>query len=299
MTRVAALLALPWFAGCTLLLAELRWTRRPSLAKRLAPYASGAIPPDRTSLAGATFRDVLTPVADELASMLARTLGVTESLDRRLRRCHHPVDVSTYRLRQLAAAALGTVGGATVTIAIGPPPVVGVVLVVGPPLLAYAVSEQRVSAAAASWQRHVVLELPTIAEQLGMLTAAGWSLGSAVHRLGERGRGACATDLTIVAKRTAQGLTTVESLREWADRVDVEALHRLVGVLALNHRTTDLDRLIAEEAKAIRRDAHRELVARIERRTQMVWIPVTVAALLPGVLLMGVPFIEALWVFSS
>lgn len=49
----------------------------------------------------------------------------------------------------------------------------------------------------------------------------------------------------------------------------------------------------------MRREAHRELIETIERRTQQVWIPVTVAALLPGVLLMGVPFLEALSLFSK
>mgnify|MGYP000559951131 CR=1 FL=1 len=37
----------------------------------------------------------------------------------------------------------------------------------------------------------------------------------------------------------------------------------------------------------------------IETRNQKVWIPVTVAALVPGVLLMGIPFLDALTLFSS
>jgi hypothetical protein len=47
---------------------------------------------------------------------------------------------------------------------------------------------------------------------------------------------------------------------------DVDALHRLVGVLALNRQSGDLGRLIGEEAWAIRRDVHRELIETIERR---------------------------------
>ena len=42
-----------------------------------------------------------------------------------------------------------------------------------------------------------------------------------------------------------------------------------------------------------------DLVESIERRTQMVWIPVTVAALVPGVIFMAVPFVEALSLFSG
>ena len=42
-----------------------------------------------------------------------------------------------------------------------------------------------------------------------------------------------------------------------------------------------------------------QLIEAIERRTQQVWIPVTFAALVPGVLLMGVPFVDALSLFSG
>jgi tight adherence protein C len=96
-----------------------------------------------------------------------------------------------------------------------------------------------------------------------------------------------------------QGLTEVEALREWADVADVDALRRLVGVLALNRQAGDLGRLIGDEARAIRRDVHRELIETIERRGQQVWVPVTVAALVPGVIFLAVPFVEALRLFST
>jgi len=80
---------------------------------------------------------------------------------------------------------------------------------------------------------------------------------------------------------------------------DVDALHRLVGVLAFNRQSGDLGRLIGEEARAIRRDVHRELIETIERRGQQVWIPVTVAALVPGVIFLAVPFIDALSMFAN
>jgi hypothetical protein len=72
-----------------------------------------------------------------------------------------------------------------------------------------------------------------------------------------------------------------------------------VSALALNRQAGDLSRLISDEARAIRRDVHRDLVESIERRGQHVWIPVTVAALVPGVIFLAVPFIEALRLFSD
>ena len=66
-----------------------------------------------------------------------------------------------------------------------------------------------------------------------------------------------------------------------------------------NSDASDLGRLVGEEARSIRRDVQRELIESIERRTQQVWIPVTIATLIPGVMLMLVPFIDALSVFSG
>jgi tight adherence protein C len=57
--------------------------------------------------------------------------------------------------------------------------------------------------------------------------------------------------------------------------------------------------LISEEARSIRRDVQRERVEAIERRAQQVWIPVTVAALVPGVLFLIVPFVEAMRLFTT
>jgi tight adherence protein C len=96
-----------------------------------------------------------------------------------------------------------------------------------------------------------------------------------------------------------QGVSEAQALREWAQLADVPALSRLVPVLCLNRDTGDLGRLIAEEARAIRRDVHRELIEMVERRNQQVWIPVTVSALVPGVLFLAIPFVEALRLFGG
>ena len=64
---------------------------------------------------------------------------------------------------------------------------------------------------------------------------------------------------------------------------------RLVSVLSLNREAGDLGRLVADEARSIRREVQRELIAQIERRAQQVWIPVTVATLVPGAVLLAIP----------
>lgn len=99
--------------------------------------------------------------------------------------------------------------------------------------------------------------------------------------------------------RVRQGLSESDALREWAELADVAAVHRLVGVLALNRDTGDLGRLISEEARSIRREVQRQLMAQVDRRAQQVWIPVTVATLLPGTIFIAVPFVQAMSIFSA
>lgn len=300
MSRVLALTALVGFVGLTLVLSELRWFRRPRIAERLAPYAPGRhrdAPVHVFSVA--SFREVVAPLCQMVGERIARVFGVSEDLGRRLRRVHSPIDVATFRVRQLAWSGGASLVGALVATALELEPAMAMLAVAGSPALAFLVHEQRLASASAAWQRRLFLELPVVAEQLGMLTGAGWSLRAALHRVAVRGSGSCAQDLRRVTGRVQQGLTEAAALREWADLADVDALDRLVSVLSLNREAADLGRLISEEARSIRRDAQRELIETIEQRNQQVWIPVTVAALIPGVLLMGVPFADALTLFSA
>lgn len=303
MIRLVVPATLALWAGLTLLLGELRWVRRVGLPDRLGPYLPGAeARPGRNVRAASwtgSLATVLGPIARSYGSTVARLFGVSEELALRLRRIHSQLDPTSFRLRQLgwmvAALALTILGTAVVR-----PPVPMVVLaVLGAPLLAFLVVEQQLGRENAAWQRRLFLELPVVSEQLGMLLSAGFSLGSALTRLTRRSHGAVATDLGTVVSRIQQGLDDATALREWAAVARVPAVERLVGVLALNREATDLGHLISEEARAIRAEVHRELIEAIERRSQQVWIPVTVATLVPGVLFLAVPFVEAMQMFTS
>jgi hypothetical protein len=89
-------------------------------------------------------------------------------------------------------------------------------------------------------------------------------------------------------------MTSRAALAEWADLASVDGVTRLVAVLQLDRDTGDLGRLLAAEARSLRQEQHRELVAITEKRGQQVWIPVTVAALLPGTVFLAIPFTSAL-----
>jgi len=101
------------------------------------------------------------------------------------------------------------------------------------------------------------------------------------------------------AERLRQREDGQEALREWAEVARVDVVHRLVGVLAFGSEAADLGRIVSAEARQARRDLHRRTIELIERRAQQVWIPVTVATLVPGVILLAVPFLAALRLFSN
>jgi hypothetical protein len=300
MIRLVAAAALAGFSGVALLLAETRWARRDALAERLRPHA----PARRGHVVGSSdiawsFRASLGPMATDLGARLIRALGVHDDLEVRLARIHSESDATSFRLRQLGQGVLGLGLAASLVVVALPPPVVAVVIVVGAPLLALLAEEQRLCSASARWQRRVRLEIPVVTEQLGLLLGAGYSVPGALNRLALRSDGACARDLTRVCGRLRQGAPTAQALREWAAIAGVPQVDRLVTVLLMADGASDLGPLISSEARSSRQDLHRDLVARVERSAQQVWIPVTVAALVPGVIVIGVPFLHAVGRFAS
>jgi Flp pilus assembly protein TadB len=295
---VLPLALVAWF-GLALVLTEIRWFRRPTLAARLRPYVPATTNDRGRATAAVSLREVVGPLAQQYGARLARAFGVKEETAHRLERVHSPLTVSQFRVRQFGWAGVGFVAAAVTTLALALPPAVALLFLVGAPALVFLIVEQRLASASNDWQRRLLLELPVVAEQLGMLLSAGYSLGGALNRIGMRGHGACGSDLRRVGARIRHGLSDIDALREWSQLADVDALSRLVGVLALNREAGDLGQLISEEARTIRREVHRQLIETIERRSQQVWIPVTVATLLPGVLFLAVPFIEAMRLFTT
>lgn len=295
---LALALLLAWF-GAALLLSSIHWFRRRPLLERLRPYVDGVAAPHVDTDDRSAVTRILGPLARDAGATLARTFGVDEDLDRRLRRVHSDLDPTEFRLRQLGWIIAATAIAVIVGVVIAPPIPLIVLLTLGSPVLAFLLVESALSRRSECWRRSLQLELPVVSEQLGMLLSAGYSMNSSISRVASRSTGCAARDLRRVATRVGHGVDEATALREWADTADVPAVQRLVGVLALDREAGDLGRLITNEARAARAETHRELVEVIERRTQQVWIPVTVATLVPGLLFLAVPFTDALRLFAS
>lgn len=295
-TRLVAVSALAMWAGTTLLLHHLRWVSRRRLGERLAPYVQGGMGVRRRTgmLSVESFTELIGPIARSVGERIARMFGIVEDLDRKLQRIHSDLDVTAFRVRQVSFALAGLVLGTLLAVATAPGVAVSLLMVLGSALLAFLVREQQIVGASDRWKRSLFLELPVVAEQTGMLLGAGYSLGGALERVAARGTGAAAQDLRRVTARVRQGAEEAQALAEWAELSGVEAVERFTSVLALNREATDLGRMIGEEARAIRREVQRELIETMERRAQQVWIPVTVATLVPGVIFVAIPFMAAL-----
>ena len=66
-----------------------------------------------------SFGQVIGPLASAVGARLSRAFGVTESLADRLERVHSPLDVTAFRVRQLASTVAGMVGAGIVAVAAG------------------------------------------------------------------------------------------------------------------------------------------------------------------------------------
>lgn len=298
MTRLLVAAGLLMWAGTTLVLSG--WSRlaRPSLTDRLAPFHPSAAPGASAPASSVSLPELAGVLARAIGDRLSGLAGVTEPVGRRLRRVHSSLDATAFRLRELAwmaaAAATGLVaaGGGLPLALVG-------LLLLGGPTLAFLLVEQRLAKASERWQEQVGRELPVVAEQLATLLNAGFSLTAAVNRLAARGRGCCARDLRGVANRIHQGVSEVTALEEWAELVAVDSVTRLVRVLSLHTEAPDLGRLVSAEARQVRRELQRRIVEQMERRGEQVWIPVSVAALVPGAILLAVPVLAALRLFAN
>jgi len=298
LTTAAALsgLAAMWL-GLALCLNVTPWARRRTLQRRLAPHVrrgSRSTSGPTTARRWGSATAVLSPPVLAALDGLSRALGARDDLRTRLSRADDRRDPTSFRIQQLAGCALAACVGAAAAVATRSTLLAGVVLLVGTPATWLLVSERSLDRRIAQQQERVRLELPVAAEQLGILIGAGYSLAAALQRLAERGRGRTASELALVCRNLRQGVPEATALANWDHRCGVDAVSRLVRVLAMHRDAGDLGRLITAEARATRAETHRVLVQLIEQRSQLVWIPVTVATLVPGLLLLAIPFISAL-----
>jgi Flp pilus assembly protein TadB len=297
MARLTVAAAIALGGGLVLMSMEFRWGRRLPLVDRLAPYVGGRPAAGSAERRGPSIVALALPLAHAVEAAVDRTSGAREELGLRLARTGSPLDPVGFRLRQLAWGGTGLVAGLVVVIATRPSWGAAVIVVAAASGVGLLAPEQRLRSASERARRAIEQELPLVIEQMATMLDAGLSVHGALQRLADRGRGRCSRGFADVCVRLRHGVPDHLALRDWAATTGVVGAARFASLLALV--TPELGRLLEAEARVLRQDAHRRLVERIERRSQQVWIPVTVATLVPGVLFLAVPFIEAMRLFSA
>jgi tight adherence protein C len=296
MSRLAVFVAMTSWLGVTLLLSTSRRLSPPPLRDRLLPYHPRV---ERDAPKRLTLAELVSPVAVAVGNRLSALVGVSEPLAIKLRRIHDEREPAQVRVQQFTAAVITMLVSTAICVVAQWPPLTSAGLIITLTVLVALVMEQLLVQKATIWQANELAELPVVAEQLAMLVSAGWSLTAAMARIAERGNGCCAADLRRIGQRIRVGISETDALDEWATVSGLDQVARLVSILNLHRQTTELGRLIADEARSIRNDGHRRLIEMLDRRAQQVWIPVTVAALVPGTIVIAVPFFDVISKFSQ
>ncbi|WP_428119760.1 type II secretion system F family protein [Candidatus Poriferisodalis sp.] len=273
--------------GAMLILSEVRWFRRVPLARRLEPPQPQHQLPLRARLISPT-------MAAEIGDRVATAFGLDQELGTRLDRLGRRQSEAQYRARQASMSAAALLISFAALLWIGIALIPALLIGAGFTIATFLAPERLLAQAIAARGAGLTEELPTITEQIAMLLASGMSLTNALATTGQRGQGICCADLRRVSARVAGGATVETALEEWAETAGSSDVRRLVGVLTLHEDTADIAALVSDEARSARAAAHRRLIERIERRNEQVWIPVTVAALVPGAVLLSIPFSDAL-----
>lgn len=230
----------------------------------------------------------------DVAARVVARIDADSELAARLAAADRALTPSGFRARQLGGAVGALAAGVTALIVAGARPVLAVGGALAAAGTAFGAFEHRLNAQGTARRAHITEELPIVAEHIGMLLASGMSLTGALRAAAQRGAGICAADLERVTARVSGGISVEMALAEWADAAGSAEIRRFVGVLTLHSDATDIAALVSDEARSARMEAHRRLIERIERRNEQVWIPVTVAALVPGAVLLAIPFSDAL-----
>lgn len=293
MTVIYAVAALLVATGSLMLLQSAPWFRRQPLTARIRPYLGSTTQPTRTS-SGTVLKSTLLPIIVDIGAFITKALGVEHDLGERLRVIHATDSAQEFRWKQFMRALLSMLAGAALSVVMSFSALFSLLVIVGFAALSFLRDEQKVSTALERHQRQLDAELPVVIEQLATLLRAGYSLPAALDRVSQRGTGVAAHDIQNVLKRINHGLTENEALQEWSRSTNVEAVRRLTAVLTMHQETSDIGNLVSQEARAAREESHRRLIEFIEKRAQLVWIPVTVATLVPGLIFLAVPFISAM-----
>lgn len=194
------------------------------------------------------------------------------------------VSKMTKRAEQIVAAVLG----AAATILLLPGQAIVPVSLIGAAAgLAAARMIDKTFAGLRRKRRLRALDFSIIAflEQIHIKLANGNSLLATIVTSG----GIANQDICYLQGLVKSGLDLETAALYWIEEFDTPSKRRLVDLLLAKTTTSETLTLLAVLLQQLKDEQRFTLIADIEKRSQLVWIPVTIAVLVPGMIFIAIP----------
>jgi len=159
-----------------------------------------------------------------------------------------------------------------------------------------AVGLQRLTLLAAAQQMRTSLrdDLPLLLSELQTSLERGNSLTTSLIGIAETTQTSWRAHLVRCAASLVRGEAVANVLTELAGLAGIPEVRRALELLALSWQHQVAQKLIAQLLAQAKLDHHNRLIAIAGKREQLIWIPVAIATLIPGVLLVIVPLVGSL-----
>ncbi|TAN20543.1 MAG: hypothetical protein EPN30_10060 [Actinomycetota bacterium] len=113
--------------------------------------------------------------------------------------------------------------------------------------------------------------------------------GSSVHSSLTSIEGIGNRDIASLQGLVKSGLDLESAAAYWIEEFDAPAKRQLADLLLARTTTSETLTLMAGLVQQLRSEQNFSLIATIEKRNQLVWIPVTIAVLVPGMIFIAIP----------
>ncbi|MHA7986217.1 type II secretion system F family protein [Rathayibacter sp. CAU 1779] len=298
MTALAVLCGVALGLGLWSLIALLPRMSRPRLADRVAPYLMDVSDAARTYSERRTVQplpvlgSVFAPLVGAVRSAAARTLGGTAAVASRLRQSASPLTVEEFRLRQVAWALGGLVGGiGLAALGAAAQPLSPVVVIATPAVLAtlgFLVPDQLLTRSIRRRLARMAEELPTVLELMTLSLSAGEGILDALRRVARVGCGELAGELGRVVAETGMGVPLATALARVSADIRLPQFTRCVDAIgSALERGSPVVEVLRAQATDAREAAKRDLLEQAGKKEIGMLVPL-VFAILPVTVLFAV-----------
>jgi tight adherence protein C len=321
LAATGALLGLMTGVGVVIVVVRSPRARRIRYADRVDPYLRDTPAPSRLldeaaaraeRRAGqaaptplAAVEALVRPFLADAARRLDRFLGGRAGLVRRLTQAGGRTSVEEFRAQQVIWAAAGGLVGALLLVlravaGIGPPPAVGVALIVAGVAGGVVGRDWWLTRAIREREDRMLMEFPTVAELLALAVTAGESPVGALERVARLTHGELGHELRLALAEARAGATLVQALEGIATRTTLGSLARFVdGMAVAIERGTPLADVLRAQAVDVREAGRRQLLESGGRKEIAMMVPVVFLVLPTTVIFAFYPALVSFTFFAQ